>query len=304
MIDKVIEQHKIEPSRWRKIMANCTKHAVMTIRPSSRLLADSIDFNSFIKIVTIHHHNQEKCQYINGVVFKKDVSSRRMRTQIENPKILLLNGSLGYVQEDDGLIDIPAEISQQESFIRIIRQKIKALKPDIIFVEKDASRLALQVLEEDKITVVTNTSAKMLKMIARQTQTIVCPSTNLLDKRFVVGYCLNFRIEPIKNAPKKNHKSLAETTSLMFLEGCQAKLGCSIVLSGPDMAEIKLVRKALKVCLKTARILLIERELFRFFVPQIEDFRNAESTTQQQQQEPDSQTQNDEHPDLQFRELH
>lgn len=83
----------------------------MTIRPSSRLLADSINFNSFIKIVTIHHHNQEKCQYINGVVFKKDVASRRMRTQIENPKVLLLNGSLGYVQEDDGLIDITAEIS-------------------------------------------------------------------------------------------------------------------------------------------------------------------------------------------------
>ncbi len=57
MIDDVIEEHKIDSYRWRKIMANCTKHAVMTIRPSSRLLGDSIDFNSFIKIVTIHHNN-------------------------------------------------------------------------------------------------------------------------------------------------------------------------------------------------------------------------------------------------------
>lgn len=97
MIDEVIEEHKIDSYKWRKIMANCSKHAVMTIRPSSRLLADSIDFNSFIKIINVHHHNQEKCQYVNGVVFKKDVASRRMRTQIENPKILLLNGSLGYV---------------------------------------------------------------------------------------------------------------------------------------------------------------------------------------------------------------
>ena len=80
MIDEVIEEHKIDSYKWRKIMANCTKHAVMTIRPSSRLLADSIDFNSFIKIINVHHHNQEKCQYVNGVVFKKDVASRRMRT--------------------------------------------------------------------------------------------------------------------------------------------------------------------------------------------------------------------------------
>ena len=169
MIDDVIVEHKIDSFRWRKIMANCTKHAVMTIRPSSRLLNDSIDFNSFIKIVTIHHNNQEKCQYINGVVFKKDVASRRMRTSIENPKILLLNGSLGYVQETDGHVDMQAEINQQESFINIIRRKIQKVKPDIIFVEKDASRLALQTLEEDNITVVTVTSAKMLKMIARAT---------------------------------------------------------------------------------------------------------------------------------------
>ena len=59
----------------------------------------------------------------------------------------------------------------------------------------------------------------------------------------------------------------------MFLEGCQAKLGCSIVLSGPDSQELKLVKQAIKTCLKTARILLLERELFRFFVPEIQNFK-------------------------------
>ena len=47
------------------------------------------------------------------------------------------------------------------------------------------------------------------------------------------------------------------------------------MLSGPEMKEIKQVRYAIKSCLKTARILLIERELFRFFVPEIENFRNG-----------------------------
>ena len=57
MIDDVIEEHNIDSLKWRKILANCTKHAVMTILPSSRMLADSIDFNSFIKVVTVQHHN-------------------------------------------------------------------------------------------------------------------------------------------------------------------------------------------------------------------------------------------------------
>ena len=62
-----------------------------------------------------------------------------------------------------------AEIDQQESFVKIIRQKIQMLKPDIIFIEKDASRMALEMLMEDNITIITVTSAKMLKMIARVT---------------------------------------------------------------------------------------------------------------------------------------
>ena len=286
----MIQEHQIDPVKWRKILANCTKHAVMTTRPSSHMLADSIDFSSYIKIVSIQHHNQEKCQYINGIVFKKDVASRRMRTKIENPRILLLHGSLGFVQDDDeGFFDVQVEISQQESFMKIIRQKIKSLKPDLIFIEKEASRLALEKLLDDNITVVTVTSAKMLKMIARATQTIVCPSTNLLDKNFIGGYCLSFRVEHIKPLATlghaQQHVSLSESTSLMYLEGCQAKLGCSIVLSGPDMVELKLVRRALKFCLKTARILLMERELFRFFMPEIQSFRKDATSNHQRDME-------------------
>jgi len=51
-------------------------------------------------------------------------------------------------------------------------------------------------------------------------------------------------------------------------------------LSGPDLKEIKQVRYAIKSCLKIARILLLERELFRFFVPEIEFFKNTFSPDQ------------------------
>ena len=115
MIDMIIKEYKVDSNKWRKVIANSTKHAVLTIKPSSRLLNDSIDFNSFIKIVTIEHVDQQKCQYVNGVVFKKNVAHRRMSTQIENPRILLLTGSLGYVQDQDNeqIIDVEAEINQE-----------------------------------------------------------------------------------------------------------------------------------------------------------------------------------------------
>ena len=50
-------------------------------------------------------------------------------------------------------------------------------------------------------------------MIARATQTITCPSTNLLDKNFVVGYCLNFRVEQIKPVCKNVNPNLTMDTN-------------------------------------------------------------------------------------------
>ena len=58
MIDMIIREYNVDSNRWRKVIANSTKHAVLTIKPSSRLLNDSIDFNTFIKIVTIEHIDQ------------------------------------------------------------------------------------------------------------------------------------------------------------------------------------------------------------------------------------------------------
>jgi hypothetical protein len=50
----------------------------------------------------------------------------------------------------------------------------------------------------------------------------------------------------------------------MYLEGCEPFLGCTIVLSGPQMEELKIVKKALKKCLKIARVLVLEKAYYIF----------------------------------------
>ena len=69
------------------------------------------------------------------------------------------------------------------------------MNPDVIFVEKDASLKVLELLQNDQRTVVTNTSLKMLVMIARLTQTIICPNSNFISKGFKIGNCAKFWID-------------------------------------------------------------------------------------------------------------
>ena len=59
--------------------------AVETVRPSSRLLNDSCDFNDYVKIKLIENP-ETTCEYVNGMV----MSAFREQDSLENPKVLVL----------------------------------------------------------------------------------------------------------------------------------------------------------------------------------------------------------------------
>ena len=76
------------------------------MKPSSRILNDSMNINSFIKIKIINYHDNSKSNYINGIVLSKNLADRRMDTSINNPKILLLRDSLGFIKDEGDYMDI------------------------------------------------------------------------------------------------------------------------------------------------------------------------------------------------------
>jgi len=57
----------------------------------------------------------------------------------------------------------------------------------------------------------------------------------------------------------------ATNTSIIQLDGCLPFLGCTIMLSGKDMNELKLVKHALKKILRMSRQLILEDEYYSFF---------------------------------------
>ena len=59
--------------------------AVDNVKPSSRLLGDSMDFNNFIKIKIVNYADNSKSSYINGIVMSKNLADKRMQKGINNP---------------------------------------------------------------------------------------------------------------------------------------------------------------------------------------------------------------------------
>lgn len=74
--------------------------ATERIRPSSRLLNDSMDFNDYVKVKIVEWRDSSLSQYVNGIVFSKTVADRRMKYNFENPRILLLKNTLEIEKAD------------------------------------------------------------------------------------------------------------------------------------------------------------------------------------------------------------
>jgi len=51
---------------------------------------------------------------VNGLVLKKNVANKRMNSQITNPKILVINNSLGNFGEQDELSNLEQALRQEE----------------------------------------------------------------------------------------------------------------------------------------------------------------------------------------------
>ncbi len=106
---------------------------------------------------------------------------------------MLLKDSLGTDKESD-LTDLQTALDQEDSRIRICIEKLRQVQPTIIIIEKDVSYKVLEKLRQEEFTVVTNLSLKKMQRIARFTQTIIAPSTNVLDRTFAIGKCKQFMV--------------------------------------------------------------------------------------------------------------
>jgi 1-phosphatidylinositol-3-phosphate 5-kinase len=199
----------LDRKRWEPLLLKFVMQAVDQVKPSSRYLRDSMDFNKYVSIQLIDYFDESKSTLVNGSVFMKNLAFQGMPRQIENPRILLLRGSLGFLrdleeyQEEQQAsqakgsiyIDISNVINQEEHYVNILVEKIKQVRPNVIVTEKDISFKILKVLKNMGMAAIANMHIDKMKRLARLTKTIIAPSANVLDYTFQTGVCKMFRVE-------------------------------------------------------------------------------------------------------------
>lgn len=95
-------------------------------------------------------------------------------------------------------------------------------------MEKSVSSFALEHLLAKEISLVLNVKRDLMERIARCTGASITPSTDHISTTRL-GHCEIFRLEKVsEDHEPANQFNRKPSKTLMFLEGCPRRLGCTV----------------------------------------------------------------------------
>ena len=133
-------------SRWSQLMCSLALKAVRVVTKDVGGGRKEIDIKRYARIEKIPGGDIEDSTVLDGIMLNKDITHPKMRRQIENPRIVLLDCTLEYKKgESQTNIEISKEddwnriLQIEEEQVKVMCDAILAVKPDLVITEKGVS---------------------------------------------------------------------------------------------------------------------------------------------------------------------
>jgi len=243
-------------SRWGTLISDLAIKATKTvciIQPDGR---KEIDIKRFAKVEKIQGGDLTDCVVLDGVMFNKDITHPRMRREIKNPRVVLLDCPLEYKKgESQTNVEITKEsdweklLQQEEDEMRKVCDDILKVKPDLVITEKGVSDLAQHFLMKGGCSVIRRIRKTDNSRIARVTGAHICNRTEELEEKMVGTGCGLFKINKIGEE------------YFTFMTECKDPKACSILLRGASRDVLNEMERNLQDAFNVARNILLEPRL-------------------------------------------
>ncbi|KAG9156351.1 hypothetical protein Leryth_009223 [Lithospermum erythrorhizon] len=276
-----VEESERAGDSWMNIVTSLSWQAASYIKPGYNKLK-AVDPNEYVKIKCIATGSCSQSRVIRGLVFKKHAAHKRMPAKYKHPKILLIEGALGL--SSTGLSSFKS-MQQEEDIQNRIVDMIEMYHPNVIMVEKAVSRDIQESILAKGMTLVLDMKLHRLERIARCTGSPIISSDSPVPQK--LRQCDSFYFEkfleehaPVDEGGKRPSKTL------MFLEGCPTRRGCSILLKGADSDVLKRVKYVVRCAVGMAYHIMLETSFLldqraMFSTIGIREIRNVALPSQQ-----------------------
>ena len=240
---------------WEKALMPILLRATDDVNPDVQN-GDDIDIRHYVKLKKIPGGRPGDTAYVSGLVFTKNLALKCMPRSMSHPNILILTFALEYARHQQHFMSLEPVIRQEREFLENLVNRIAALRPQLLLVERNVSGLALEFLEQANIATAYNVKASVLEAVSRCCQTRIISSIDKLAiKPAQAGKCASFYLKTYVNEGRKK--------TYMFLSGCAKELGCTIVLRGDNNATLAKMKRITEFMIYVVYNLKLETCLMR-----------------------------------------
>uniref|UniRef100_M4BGH5 1-phosphatidylinositol-3-phosphate 5-kinase n=1 Tax=Hyaloperonospora arabidopsidis (strain Emoy2) TaxID=559515 RepID=M4BGH5_HYAAE len=277
----MIEQH-----RWMQIINLFAHRAALTVscEPDK---GDSLDIMQYVRVQCLDGGRVQDSFFIDGVLVHKSLARKGMRSDILNPRILLIASELDYQRKKDVISSLESVAGQEVEYMHIVTEKIMTLNPDIVMFEGHVHRVAEELLFKANVAVVKNVRSLDLQRIARCTGASVLTSYDHIDKMSgvgVIGTCKRFYVLLSDQEPKsakqiafkancegsyvakegseksRQRKKRIQRQNIVFEGGITSK-GCTLCLRGGTPGVFTDVTNVLTVIIRAVYNMRLQRSV-------------------------------------------
>lgn len=127
---------------WLPVVHRLAVECAMMLSPTALEKHGTLDPRAYVKVKKVADASAPSAsRVVQGVVFTKNLTHRAMRSEIRNPRVLLLQGALEYHRQNR-LLTLDTLIPQEDDFVQASVQKARRFEPNLILVEKSVARRA------------------------------------------------------------------------------------------------------------------------------------------------------------------
>ncbi|QPG77044.1 T-complex protein 1 subunit gamma [Brettanomyces nanus] len=242
-------------AKWSHKMCELALTAVKTVlieEPGHK----EIDIKRYVRVEKIPGAEIEDCRVLDGVLLNKDVVHPKMRRNIENPRIVLLDCPLEYKKaESQESFEITKDtdwnrlLQIEEEQVKVMCEQILAVKPDLVITEKGVSDLAQHYLLKGGCSALRRVKKSDNNRIARAT-----------------GATIVNRVEDLKDTDVGTRCGLFEVKLIgdeyfTFLIKCKNPQACTVILRGPSKDILNEIERNLEDAMAVARNVLFSPRL-------------------------------------------
>ncbi|VDM98122.1 unnamed protein product [Thelazia callipaeda] len=239
LILHLFKRERLDPAEWWDIIWTVS-HVVSSMVKVDMEGRKAVSVMKHTHIKSLHVVvDKPSAKIIEGTVCSKSIRHDSMPDEIDNASLLILEGSLEYERVNDKLSSIEPIISQENEYLQNQVERMLSHRPSIVIVERNVASLAVQMLLQAGVTLVSNIKPRVLQRIARSTGADLMPSLDAQILHQKIGYCPSFR-------QKKIYLANGKSKCLLIFGGCSPELGCSILLRSKSRSDLRAAKKILR----------------------------------------------------------